>query len=204
MVVVFLAGLANNLEGQHGFPDGTLRSPLEVANDFCVSDQWNGVFLLGVRGALLCDGRYKLPMIALNNVMVLQIGTFGFWCAPIWRSMLGNEYCSWGGYGNWRHAFTCGALYHIRHLGVPSHIDFDVVIDSHNTILQNTCVNEQFVVYSSYLGVTRFHTGSWAGIHPNTPFERKKNVHWITEANLTGKMPFPWRLSAKHLYVFDD
>ena len=63
----FLAGLADHLAGQHGFPDGTLRGHLEVTSDFRVSDQINGVFLAGVRGASLCDGRYNLPVTALDN-----------------------------------------------------------------------------------------------------------------------------------------
>ena len=92
-----------------------------VASDIHISDQMNGVFLSGVRGTSLCDGQYKLPMIALDNEMphfvVLQIGT---------------------------NYLACGAP--------PNEVDFDVVIDSYNTILQGMCACKQFVVYRSHSG----------------------------------------------------
>ena len=79
-----MAGLADHLAGQHGLPDGKYRSPLEVASDLRVSDQMDGVFLSGVGGASLCDGRYKLPTIAIDNerphFVVLQFGTNDLAC----------------------------------------------------------------------------------------------------------------------------
>ena len=50
-----MAGLADHLAGEHGLPDGMYRSPSEVASDLRVSDQMEGVFLSGVKGASLCD-----------------------------------------------------------------------------------------------------------------------------------------------------
>ena len=66
----FVAGLAGHLAGQHGLPDGTHRCPSEVASDLRVSDQMNGVFLSGVRGASLCDGRFdRIDLIDLIDTL---------------------------------------------------------------------------------------------------------------------------------------
>ena len=203
----FVAGLADHLAGQHGLPDGTYRWPSEVASDLRVSDQMDGVFLSGVRGASLCDGRYKLPTIAIDNerphFVVLQIGTNDLACGvppyEVACEVLNTAHELVMDYGVMR-VVICGALYRIGHLRVPSHVDFDAVIDSYNTILREMCASERFVVYRSHSGFwgNPIHTWSRDGIHPNTSFGRKLYIKSLRQILLETSSFLRQPLSARH------
>ena len=203
----FVAGLADHLAGQHGLPDGTYRCPSEVASDLRVSDQMDGVFLSGVRGASLCDGRYKLPTIAIDNerphFVVLQIGTNDLACGvppyEVACEVLNTAHELVMDYGVMR-VVICGALYRIGHLRVPSRVDFDAVIDSYNTILREMCASERFVVYRSHSGFwgNPIHTWSRDGIHPNTSFGRKLYIKSLRQILLETSSFLRQPLSARH------
>ena len=122
----FVAGLADHLAGQHGLPDGKYRSPSEVASDLRVSDQMDGVFLSGVGGASLCDGRYKLPTIAIDNerphFVVLQFGTNDLACGvppyEVACEVLNTAHELVMDYGVMR-VVICGALYRVTRILLP-------------------------------------------------------------------------------------
>ena len=202
----FVAGLADHHAGQHGLPDGTYRRPSEVASDLRVSDQMDWVFLSGVRGASLCDGRYKLPTIAIDNerphFVVLQIGTNDLACGvppyEVACEVLNTAHELVMDYGAMR-VVICGALYRIGHLRVPSHVDFDAVTDSYNTILREMCASECFVVYRSHSGFwgNPIHTWSQDGIHPNTSFGRKLYIKSLRQILLETSSFLRQPLSAK-------
>ena len=82
---------------------------------------------------------------------MLQIGTNDLACGvppyEVACEVLNTAHELLMNYGVMR-VVICGALYRIGHLRVPSHVDFDAVIDSYNTILREMCASERFVVYS--------------------------------------------------------